>query len=178
MTVEDSILAYQGIRLASPGGLGRADDQDVAAEPTISLRQAMALAQGRDLVARQYAQGYADVFDEALPLLRSSLDDGQDCETAILAAYLGFLAGHPDTLIARKRGEIVARDVSDRAANVLDLGWPSTLAGQHAFEAFDAWLRLDGHARNPGATADLVTAALFAALRDGTIPLPLIGFGG
>ena len=41
---------------------------------------------------------------------------------------------------------------------------------------FDAWLRADGHARNPGATADLMAAALFAALREGTIALPLGGF--
>ena len=33
-------------------------------------------------------------------------------------------------------------------------------------------LRSRGNQLNPGTTADLVTAALFAALRDGTIPLP------
>jgi len=37
----------------------------------------------------------------------------------------------------------------------------------------DAWLRELGNARNPGTTADLVTACLFVALRDGTIKVPL-----
>ena len=32
--------------------------------------------------------------------------------------------------------------------------------------AFDRWLRADGHRRNPGTTADLVAATLFAAQRD------------
>ena len=36
----------------------------------------------------------------------------------------------------------------------------------------DAHLRSQGNRFNPGTTADLVTAALYAALRDGTIPLP------
>ena len=41
-----------------------------------------------------------------------------------------------------------------------------------AIADFDAWLRADGHRRNPGTTADLVTASLFAALRDGMIAVP------
>jgi triphosphoribosyl-dephospho-CoA synthetase len=36
-------------------------------------------------------------------------------------------------------------------------------------ESFAARPRAKGRARNPGATADLVRAGLFAALRDGTI---------
>jgi hypothetical protein len=45
-------------------------------------------------------------------------------------------------------------------------------AGRTLCELFGAWLRAEGHTRNPGATADLVCAGLFAALRDGTIALP------
>jgi triphosphoribosyl-dephospho-CoA synthase len=32
---------------------------------------------------------------------------------------------------------------------------------------FDDWLREGGHGRNPGTTADLVTAGLFVGLREG-----------
>jgi triphosphoribosyl-dephospho-CoA synthase len=173
--VEDAALVYRAIRLAGPGGLGKAEDQDVLDEPTVTLRAAMRLAAGRDLVARQYASGFADVFDRALPALRASIEKGRPVETAIVAAYLDFLAHRPDTLIARKRGEAVALEASRRASAVLDAGWPDSAEGIEALAAFDGWLRLDGHARNPGATADLTTAALFAALRDGTIGLPLAG---
>ena len=34
---------------------------------------------------------------------------------------------------------------------------------------FDAWLRADGHRRNPGTTADLIAATLFAGFRDGVL---------
>jgi triphosphoribosyl-dephospho-CoA synthase len=174
-TVEDAVLGYRAIRLAMPGGLGEADDQDVSSEPTINLRDAMRLAAGRDLVARQYDNDYSDVFARTLPRLRHAIERGWPVETAIIDAYLDFLAYRPDTLIARKRGEATALEASNRANRVLELGWPGTPEGIQELADFDAWLRLDGHARNPGATADLITAALFAALRDGTIALPIVG---
>src|SRR2546428_1155240 len=43
-TVADAADAYAAIRLAAPGGLGRAPDQDVARPPTATPRDAMALA--------------------------------------------------------------------------------------------------------------------------------------
>jgi triphosphoribosyl-dephospho-CoA synthase len=174
-TVDDAALVYRAIRLASPGGLGEVDDQDVSEEPTLTLRDAMALAADRDLVARQYASGFADVFDRALPRLRASIGRGRPVETAIVDAYLDFLSDHPDTLIARKRGPATALEASRRASKVLERGWPDSPEGIEALGDFDDWLRADGHARNPGATADLTTAALFAALRDGTIQLPIAG---
>jgi triphosphoribosyl-dephospho-CoA synthase len=39
-------------------------------------------------------------------------------------------------------------------------------------DELDAWLRAEGRGRNPGTTADLVTASLFVALREGILPLP------
>ncbi len=165
-------LVYHAIRLARPGGLGSAPEQDVADEPTVTLLDAMRLAAEHDLIARQYANGFAEVFDDALVELRSALAAGRSLETAIVAASLMILGDHPDTLIARKHGRAEAEDASRRATEVLAVGWPDHAASVAAFEAFDVWLRAEGHARNPGATADLIAAALFAALRDGTIPLP------
>ena len=163
LTIDDARYAYRAIRLASPGGLGSAGDQDVVDEPTVTLLEAMRLAADRDLVARQYATGYADVFGLALPSLRSVLLRGFALEDAIIHSYLITLKQRPDTLIARKRGVEVAQEVSRRAAEALDSG---------DFASLDGFLRQDGHARNPGATADLMAAALFAALAEGTIALP------
>jgi triphosphoribosyl-dephospho-CoA synthase len=172
-TIQDAGLVYRAIRLAKPGGLGQVNQHDVAGEPTITLLEAMSLAADRDLVARQYDLKFADVFDSVLPSIRRSIDQKRKVETVIIAASLEFLANHPDTLIARKRGLETAREASSRAARVLDLGWPDDPLGVTELDDFDHWLRDDGHARNPGATADLVTAGLFVALRDGTIPLPI-----
>jgi triphosphoribosyl-dephospho-CoA synthase len=174
-TKEDAALVYRAIRLARPGGLGKVEAQDVSDEPTITLLEAMRLAADRDLVARQYATGYADVFDHALPSLQAAIRQGHSLETAIIFAYITFLAHRPDTLIARKLGEATALEASARAASVLRVGWPDNSEGIEALAAFDDWLRANGHARNPGAAADLITAALFAALRDGTIELPIAG---
>ncbi|WZP00011.1 triphosphoribosyl-dephospho-CoA synthase [Isosphaeraceae bacterium EP7] len=174
-TVEDTRLVYRAIRMARPGGLGEVDDQDVAGEPTIGLVDAMRLAADRDLVARQYANGYADVFDCALPALRARLSAGLPLETAIIGAHLALLASRPETLIARKLGAEMADEARRLASDVVAGGWPEAPGSAARFDRLDAWMRDDGHARNPGASADLVTAALFAAVTDGTIELPRPG---
>ena len=61
-TVEDSRQVYRAIRLARPGGLGRAEREDVAEEPTLPLVEVMRLAAGRDRIAAQYANDFADVL--------------------------------------------------------------------------------------------------------------------
>jgi triphosphoribosyl-dephospho-CoA synthase len=132
----------------------------------------MALAADRDAIARQYVNGFADVLDRAAPCLSRWLTGGHPLETAIVATHLTLLNEVPDTLIARKRGAGVAAEASRRAGAVLAAGWPDGEAAPRLCEDLDRWLRADGHARNPGTTADLVTAALFVALRDGTIRLP------
>jgi triphosphoribosyl-dephospho-CoA synthase len=171
-TVDDARQVFRAIVLAAPGGLGHASVQDVRGEPTVTLREAMSLAADRDLVARQYASGFHEVLREAAPVLRRAVGCGQPLETAIITTFLELLARHPDSLIVRKRGVETASDVTQRAADVLAAGWPDGCEGRAQCDAFDLWLRAEANRLNPGTTADLVTAALFAALRDGTISLP------
>jgi triphosphoribosyl-dephospho-CoA synthase len=172
LTVDDSRQVFEAIRVAAPGALGKAPAQDIHEEPTLPLRQVMALAADRDLIARQYANGFHEVFAEAVPALLHGLQQGLDLEIAIIYCHLHLLAGHPDSLIARKRGREEAAEASRRAAEVLALGGLQSELGRDALAKLDAWLRDGGHARNPGTTADLVTAALFVALREGLIQLP------
>ena len=176
-TIEDADLVYQAIRLANPGGLGAAAEQDVAGRPTCTLKEAMRLAADRDVIARQYVLDFQDVFDVTLAALGESLAITADVETAVVRCHLCTMAAIPDTLIARKLGATEALESSTRALAVLDAGWPDTERGRRLFDDFDGWLRGLGRSRNPGATADLVAAALFVALRDGTIRFPL-GVGG
>jgi triphosphoribosyl-dephospho-CoA synthase len=172
LDVEDSHLVFQAIRLANPGGLGRVPEEDVAGEPTRPLREIMVLAADRDLVARQYADGFADVFNEAMPALEHGLEKTLCLEGAIVYGHLKLMATYPDSLIARKRGLVEAEEAQARARGVLDAGWPANPATCAALAEFDGWLRAEGNARNPGTTADLVAASLFAALREGMIQLP------
>jgi triphosphoribosyl-dephospho-CoA synthase len=168
LNVEDARQAYAAIRLAAAGGLGKVSAQDVAGEPTVPLRQAMALAAERDLVARQYANDYEDIFD-LVPVLLDGFRRRGDLEEAIILTHLSILALFPDSLIARKRGSEEADEARRLAVGVLKAGWPRTAPGQAAFAAFDAWLTEFGNARNPGTSADLVTACLFAALRENSL---------
>ncbi|MGE3818808.1 MAG: triphosphoribosyl-dephospho-CoA synthase [Isosphaeraceae bacterium] len=176
-TVDDARAVYQAIRLANPGGLGATAEQDVATEPTLTLVEVMRLASDRDSIARQYGDGYADVLDVGLPELAIAIREGRPTETAVILTHLRLMSERPDTLIARKRGYEEATESARRAQAVLREGWPDGASGRARLAELDAWLRGVGHARNPGTTADLVAAALFLALRDGTIQLP-VGVGG
>jgi triphosphoribosyl-dephospho-CoA synthase len=173
LDIDDARHVYPAIRLAHPGGLGTVADQDIHNEPTVPLRQAMALAASRDLIARQYANGFEDIFSLGLPALREGLKRIGSLEGAIIFCQLRWLATYPDTLIARKCGEAEAAEASRRSMAVLQAGWPESEPSRPLLADYDAWLRADGHRRNPGTTADLVTACLFAALREDTIQLPL-----
>ena len=75
-TVDDAREVYAAIRLANPGGLGRASDQDVAREPTQTLRDVMRLAADRDGIAREYDTAFATTFDIGVPALRQARADG------------------------------------------------------------------------------------------------------
>ena len=172
LTVADARAVYQAIRHSRAGGLGRTDTQDVAEEPTCTLREAMRFAADRDLIARQYVTDFADVLNEGVDLLRAATRTSSTLLDAIVHTHLEILVRHPDTLIARKLGITAAREVSQRAAAVLKAGFPAE-RGRSSFKNFDTWLREPGSGRNPGATADLVTASLFAAIRDAIIPLSM-----
>ena len=163
-TVADAAETYAAIRLARPGGLGQAAAEDVMAPPTVTLRDAMALAAGRDGVAREYATDFALTFEVGAPALRAARHAGLSWAEATVEGYLGLLAEHPDTHIARKLGREEAERVSARAAAVRGAGGVRTPAGREALAAFDLELRDPRNARNPGTTADLTCAALFVVI--------------
>ena len=169
LTVDDTKSVYEAIRIAKPGGLGDAPEQDVRDEPTVTLLEAMRLAADRDMVARQYANGFADVFDFGVPAFTDALAKFGCVEAAIIDSQLRWLATYPDSLIARKNGLAVAEDVQRRAADVLRLGCIATAEGRAAGVALDRHLRSDGNRLNPGTTADLITASLFVALRENKV---------
>lgn len=165
LSVQDASDAFAAIRLAAPAGLGEAETQDVAAPPTETLTQCMTLAAERDLIARQYRDGFEDVLNAGLRWLQqtASWQENQHLRVAFVALRLMQRFG--DSLIARKAGESASRDVARRAAAVLDSGWPVAAAGRDLYAEFDAHLRSDGNRLNPGTTADMIAAILFAALR-------------
>ena len=174
----DAAAAFRAISQANPGGLGRAAQQDVQHEPSIDLRAAMALAADRDSIAAQYRDGYAMVFDTALPALGTAIgltagnppdaataaSNPPDAATAasVQRAFLALLSHVPDSHIARKRGLSVATVVMHQAQ-----AWHAralagaALGADPAFVAWDAALKADGI--NPGTTADLLVAGMMVS---------------
>jgi triphosphoribosyl-dephospho-CoA synthase len=168
---EDAELAYRAIRLAQPGGMGHVESQDLSEPPTMTLLEVMRLAADRDLIARQYADSFSLVLDFGMRYLTQVEDFRRHWEPAIVGLQLELLSRHADSLIVRKCGREVAEDASRRAVGVLSAARPGTPRAQEALNEFDRWLRADGNRRNPGTTADLIAAMLFAAFRDGGVPV-------
>ena len=171
LTRADSDAVYEAICVAAPRGLGDAEAEDVSASPTGNLVEVMTLAADRDLIAAQYATGFSLVIESASRLQALNLFPDR-WESAILQLQLEVMSRHPDTDIGRKCGLAEAVESAARAGEVLDAGFPANTNGQQRFTAFDAWLREHGSLRNPGTTADLITASLFVAIREQLIIPP------
>jgi triphosphoribosyl-dephospho-CoA synthase len=168
----DCRLVYEAIRLAEPGGMGKEAEMDVAGPAPDDLLAAMRQAADRDLVARQYADGYRELFENAAPWLIEGRRRGWSMTNTIVHTHVRLMSEFPDSLIARKCGSAVAKQSADFAAEVLTAGSPDDESFWQAVGDLDFWLRSDGHRRNPGTTADLITAALFVCLRTKSIAPP------
>ncbi|MGH7405008.1 MAG: triphosphoribosyl-dephospho-CoA synthase [Candidatus Methylomirabilales bacterium] len=165
LTVQDARDVYRAIRLAKPGGLGTVDRWDVRETRVgVNLLTVMRAAADRDTVAREYATGFAVIFDVGLPCLQGFFDATRDLRAAILQTSLTILATVPDSLIARKAGPRQASEISREAARILSAGGAQTAAGRRRLVRFDRQLRRRRNLFNPGTTADLTGATLFVGL--------------
>jgi triphosphoribosyl-dephospho-CoA synthase len=170
LDVEDAELAFRAIVRASPAGLGHVERHDVVAPATAPLGEIMAEAADRDRIALQYVTDFADVFDLGEPRLAEHLAVFPDRRWATLATFLDFLAAFPDSHIARKHGALAAEQIRRQAlsfkvraqtARSLDDLLPALLA-------WDAALKEMGI--NPGTSADLTVATLFAHRLQSILP--------
>jgi triphosphoribosyl-dephospho-CoA synthase len=166
-TIDDARDVYAAIRLASPGGLGKADAQDVADEPTATLLEVMRLAADRDGIAREYATAFDTTFTIGVPALVRARADRLSWDDAVVETYLTLLAAAPDTHAARRGGIDAARDISSRARSVLEAGAVRSPAGRLAIADLDRVLRDARHLLNPGTTADLTASTIFVVLLAG-----------
>ena len=173
LTPEDSREVYRAIRLAVPGGMGKVEEHDIQSEAPASLLEAMRLAEDRDRIARLYVTDYDDLFGFALPTLESLLKDRTGSpslggiETSVLldvivGLHVEIMAKWPDSLIARKCGVQLAEQARQLTERHVVSQLRFSDAWWDAIRDLDFWLRADGHRRNPGTTADLVCATLYA----------------
>jgi triphosphoribosyl-dephospho-CoA synthase len=151
---DDAAAAFRAIAFVQPGGLGDAPAEDVRRPPSGGLREAMALAAERDSIARQYVNGYADLFGLA--------PAGPPTALVAQRVFLTLLARLPDSHIVRKHGESVAQTVMSAAQRWQRQAEAGALLDEWSdFIDWDHTLKSAGI--NPGTTADLTVAALLLA---------------
>ena len=163
-TPEDSRMIYEAIRIANPGGLGHVESQDVRSMAPDSILEAMRQASLWDDVALQYANGYDQVVQYSQRLL--VLLQEYSPVDAVRLLQIEVLAARPDSLIVRKYGEMLGKQVQGRAELVLRTANYGSVDYEAAWVAFDDYLREPGKRKNPGTTADLIAAAIFIAIYD------------
>ncbi len=174
---EDAAAVFRAIALAAPGGLGEVAEHDVRAPPAVSLDVAMGAAAHRDSIARQWSGRFADILgaeDDADPGAEArpwttglglaahteAVARGLGEAAATQLVFLRFLAAWPDSHVARCHGVAVAEAVREEARAWLRRFEADSAAVQAGLLAWDAALKRRGI--NPGTTADLTVAVLFA----------------
>lgn len=160
LDVDDSVRVYRAIRLANPGGMGSVGENDLGNEPTAPLRRIMRAAAGHDRIARAYADGFADIFGFGLSALNAAEAEQIAPWWPATRVYLDFLSAFPDTHVVRKWGMDQAAWVQQKAMLLCSTipTSPEPLA-----ELLKADEEIKGSGLNPGTSADLTVATLFAA---------------
>ncbi len=157
---EDAEKFFAAIRYANPGGLGHAEKFDVNSTPDCSLQEAMAAAQNRDLIAKQYVTGFHDIFATGYHCMVDYFGRWKSVEWATVACYLTFLARFADSHIERKHGTRVALDIKSKAAAVAQQFYENNQPDGATDMLLEFDRELKGLNINPGTTADLTAASV------------------
>ena len=156
----DTQLVFAAIRLANPGGLGAAARYDVNESADVTLLLAMAEAADRDKIAAQYVSNFRDVFTTGLAALEEARGCGLKPPWTTLAVYLTFLSAFLDSHIVRKHGSAAASEVQRKAKEALTNFRTKGETCLADLTALDQDLK--SRSLNPGTSADLTVATLFA----------------
>lgn len=161
-------LIGRAIGLAAAGGVrDRAVEDsrlDVSGpiDEAFDLLEAMKQAAPIDAIAALYVNDFQDLTDRRVNELNRNVRATGDVISGIVLTQLRWLAADGDSLIIRKCGAEVSEQVQRRTERCLDAVEKGDTT---AIQSLDRWLRADGHALNPGTTADLMAASLYIVLR-------------
>ena len=156
----DTEKVFVAIRLAQPAGLGHAPRHDVRGAAQAALCEVMQEAAQRDRIARQYVTTFDDIFVTGAATLAQARARNLEPPWTTLSIYLTFLAAFPDSHIVRKCGTAAAVEVQAGARELLAVFERRPTDCLVELLEFDG--RLKAQNRNPGTSADLTVATLFA----------------
>jgi triphosphoribosyl-dephospho-CoA synthase len=136
-----------------------------------------------DTIAQEWITGMKISFELGYSTVHQTYYETGNLNVATVHTFLTLLSRYPDTFIARKVGVKViqdipkavafglskAKEVSAKAATILQMGGLTTSKGKKALLAFDKELQVDP-TLSPGTTADLTAAALLIAILCGLRP--------
>ena len=190
-TPQDATEVYEAIAAARPRGLGSvesADAPDLASGKEIgeivtrglTLYDVMKTSSRWDTIASELVDSLKITLNVGYPALCEVYFETHDVNIATVHTYLRLLSQFPDTFVARNVGlkhttvisravEIgmdKAREISLRAAQILQMGGLATARGRKNLARFDNDLRKNKQLR-PGTTADLTAASLMVTLMCG-----------
>jgi triphosphoribosyl-dephospho-CoA synthase len=159
-TLEDAEWVFKAITLASPGGLGRSDKQDVSEKPSVNLAEAMKLASAKDRIALQYVTDYQDIFDFAVLIYYNAKNKWGNEGWSALSVYSELLSQFPDSHIERKYGnqhsEMLAAKMSQLSNELSKAERPEyTLPLLYSLDQ-----ELKSRGVNPGTMADMTVATV------------------
>ncbi|WP_150049755.1 MULTISPECIES: triphosphoribosyl-dephospho-CoA synthase [Methylomonas] len=161
---QDADWVFRAIVLASPGGLGESDRQDVRSPAAVTLTEAMALAAQRDRIALQYVNGFKDLFDFAVFRYNRAFVWSGESSWAALAVFAELLANYPDSHVERKYGEQYSEWIAAEMAELLK----TMEAANEPTEVLPLLQGIDKAFKakniNPGTSADLTVATVLVVL--------------
>ena len=154
-TIEDAVEVAEAVRCSSAFLGEPSQGPDLRSVTVISdikdgkftLFDLFSMSSAWDTIASEWVSGFCITFSGAEYLISGG---------SVMRLYLRILCEYPDSLVQRKFGEEVARNVSREAGDLLkDFSFDD-------LRKWDDFLYKEGI--NPGTTADLVASSVFVAL--------------
>ncbi|MEN8260338.1 MAG: triphosphoribosyl-dephospho-CoA synthase [Pseudomonadota bacterium] len=165
-TLEDAAWTYKAILLASPGGLGNSEREDVRDAPEVRLTEAMRIASNQDRIAYQYVSDYSDIFDFAVTRYNRAINQWGDERWAAVSVFVGLLCRFPDSHIERKFGNRFTGRVAAKMA-LLEAELSNTDRPERLWASLrEADAEFKSAGINPGTTADLTVATSLSVRLD------------
>ena len=171
-TVIDAINLYDAINIADAGGMGDQDEYDVTSENAKkelrknnqTMFDVLEISSQWDQLAYELTNKMPNIFNIGFETF-NNLHHQTSLNNSTLITFLTLLSEIPDTLISRKYGLDVAKEISNKAKVLLKNKDDEYF--KRDLKYFDDYLYENKY--NPGTTADLTAASIMLSFLNDAI---------